>query len=278
MANARVDDPSLVTGSANSDFKGGAPMSVIAQYTITVVLVALAAFFAFIASQVVPASGLTLIFVLPVVIASAVFGWGPSLAAIVASLFVFDFFFTEPYFSLRINDPGEIWAGALLLITAAIVSAVTWQSRQRAFEARRAAEQADALRLLAHAVIQGAPRREIVQAAAMALSRIFAAPATALSATDGEIRVDAVAGGATLSDADKKAAESALTTLSPVRGETYPHDLSKIDFWPVVTTTGCRLVLGVDFSQSAYERTADPDRFIEIVGAYLATSLAPASR
>ena len=40
-------------------------MSVIAQYTITVVLVALAAFFAFIASQVVPASGLTLIFVSP---------------------------------------------------------------------------------------------------------------------------------------------------------------------------------------------------------------------
>jgi K+-sensing histidine kinase KdpD len=42
----------------------------------------------------VPAPGLTLIFVLPVVIAGTAFGLGPSVAAIVASVLAFDFFFT----------------------------------------------------------------------------------------------------------------------------------------------------------------------------------------
>lgn len=61
----------------------------------------------------------------------------------------------------------------------------------------------------------------------------------------------------------------------PLCGANY---LSKFDLWPVVTATDRKFVLGVDFGRSVYERTADPDRFIEIVGAYLATSLAAESR
>lgn len=244
-------------------------MPVWAHYAITLALVAVAALLAFVASQFVPAPGLTLIFVLPVVIAGAMFGWRPSLAAIAAGMLTFDFVFTQPYWSLRIDDPSEIWAAGLLLVTAVIVSAVTWQSRQRAYDARRGVERADALRLLARTIMEGRAA-EVAPAAAAALSRIFAAPAVILAAGDGKLVVSGQAGGATLSPRETEAAQAALTTRSHIRAETYPHEESRFDFWPVGTATRFEHVIGVAFGRSAEGRPADPDRFVEIVAAYLA--------
>jgi K+-sensing histidine kinase KdpD len=281
MANARHDRSSSMpepTGPTSPNAETETPLPALAQYGITLLLVAAAALLAFIASQFVPAPGLTLIFVLPVVIAGTAFGWGPSVAAIAASILTFDFFFTQPYLTLQMTEPSEIWAAGLLLITAAIVSGVTWQSRQRAFEARRAAAQAEALQSLAHAIIQGAPQAEIIQAAARALSRIFVAPAAILSQIDGRLRVEVIVGAAELSEAETEAAARAMAARSHMRGQTYPNDRSRFDFWPVATATGCRFVLGVDFGRSPYDRPADPDRFIEIVGAYIAINLASTGR
>jgi K+-sensing histidine kinase KdpD len=272
MAKAVQDGPSFLTGSA------ALRLPAMAQYAITLLLVAAAAFLAFVASSVVPAPGLTLIFVLPVVIAGTAFGLGPSVAAIVASVLAFDFFFTQPYLTLRMTDPSEIWAAVLLLITAAIVSTVAWQSRQHALEARRAAAQAEELRLLAHAVIQGAPQPQIIQAAATTLSRIFGAPAAIFSQVNGLLRVEATAGNAELFEAETEAAKGALAASSHMRGQTYPHDQSRFDMWPVATATECQYVLGVDFGRAAYERPADADRVVEIVAAYVVTNLARARR
>jgi K+-sensing histidine kinase KdpD len=247
-----------------------------AQYGFTILLVALATLLAFAASQFTPAPGLTLVFVLPVVIAGSLFGWGPSLAAIVAGLLAFDFFFTQPYFSLRIDDPSEIWAALLLLATALIVSAVTWQSRQRAFQARRAAVQAEAVQSLAHAVIERVPRVELARAAAAALHRIFAAPAVVLSAKDGTLSALASRGEVALTAAELAAAESAKVGGSLVPAQTYPHDGSRFDMWPVQAAADCTYVLGVDFGRSEFERPADANRFLEIVGAYLTAGVGQA--
>lgn len=257
---------------------GARGLPILVQYGTALLLVAVATVLAFVASQLVTAPSLTLIFVIPVVIAATSFGWGPSVAAIVSSILAFDFFFTQPYFTLRMTEPSEIWAAGLLLVTAAIVSSVAGQSRRRALEARRAADQAQALQALAHAVIEELPQKEIIQAAATALSRIFAAPAAIFSETDGRLRTEAIAGKAVISEAESEAAKAALEIRKHVLGETYPNNRSKFDFWPVATPTTCRYVLGVDFKSSAYERPSDPERFIEIVAAYIAANLASSAR
>ena len=71
------------------------------------------------------------IFVLPVVIAATALGWGPSLLAVSTSVLAFDFFFTEPFYSFRIASPSDVWAAALLLVIAAIVSTIAAESRRR---------------------------------------------------------------------------------------------------------------------------------------------------
>lgn len=267
-----AEDGAAVPRPLNEGADGARGLPILVQYGAALLLVAVATLIVFVASQVVAAPSLTLIFVIPVVIAATSFGWGPSVAAIVASILAFDFFFTQPYFTFRMTEPSEIWAAGLLLVTAAIVSTVAGQSRRRASESRRAAEQAQALQALAHAVIEDRPQQEIVQAAATALSRIFAAPAVIYSETEGRVRAEATAGEAEVSDVETEAVTSTLETRSHLRGETYPNDRSNFDFWPVATPTG-RYVLGVDFKSSAFERPSDPERFIDIVGAYVVSNL-----
>src|SRR6516165_1785168 len=127
FALARIRDP-----------RPAAPPSLplIAQYGLALVFVALATGLAFLVQHLVSAPNVTLIYVLPVIISATLFGWGPSLLAVAVGVVAFDFFFTEPYYSLTMTNPSEIWAAVLLFVIASIVTYVGAQSRRRAMEAR----------------------------------------------------------------------------------------------------------------------------------------------
>ena len=252
--------------------------SPLARYGVSLIFVALATAVAFGAEQVAGAPNLSLIYVLPVIAAATVFGFGPSLAATVAGVLAFDYFFTEPKFSLEIARPTDIWAAAVLLVISIIVSALAAQSRRREQAAQRAAEQASALQNLAHVVIQSGSRDEIVAGAATALSRIFLAPSVIFIHGAGALRLAARAGGAEITPAEEEAAAGALEIGVHLRAETYPFMKSAYDFWPVVAGHDGGCVLGVGPRPAGYERPKDPDQFIEIVGAYLTVAFGrPAS-
>lgn len=247
-----------------------------ARYGLALVLCLLATLLAFLVRHLLAAPNLTLIYVLPVVISATLYGWGPSLFSVVLGVGLFDFFFTQPYFSLRIANASDIWAAALLLVVAAIVTSVAAESRRRALEANRAADQAQALQALAHVVIEDRPESEILRAAAAALHRIFAAPTAVFVERAGRLEVAATAGGARIAASDEDAARGALASHLAARGETYPYERTFFDLWPVSTPTGCRIVLAVDFAHAQEERPAAPERFTDVVGAYLAAAFATA--
>lgn len=250
---------------------GALPLA--AQYGLSLLFVALATGLAFVVDHLMAAPNLTLIFVLPVMAAATFFGWGPSLIAVAAGVLAFDFFFTEPYYSIRIASPSDLWATGLLLVIAAIVSTLAAESRRRTAEARRAVEQAQALQNLAHLVIQARPKPEIIEAAATTLTQIFRAPAVVFARTTGALAPVASAGEARITSAEEEAAQGALNTKVSARAETYPYDRSVFDFWPVTTPQGGEFVIGVDFTRSGRDRPAKPERFVEIVGGYLAAAV-----
>jgi K+-sensing histidine kinase KdpD len=260
--------------SAPDDTTGAAPAKLgpAAQFGITLLLVAVATLLAFVVDHLIAAPNLTLIFVLPVIVAATFFGWGPALLAAVAGVLAFDFFFTQPYFSLRIASSSDLWAAALLLVIAAIVSTVAAESRRQAGEARRAAERASALQALAHAVIEARPSSQVVAAAANALHLIFKAPAVVFAERSDSLSPDAVAGGPELTQAVSDAANGAMANQVHTRGETYPYDQSPFDFWPVATPGGVRLLLGVDFSRAEEDRPRSPEQLVDVVAGYLAAA------
>jgi K+-sensing histidine kinase KdpD len=246
-----------------------------AQYAASLLFVAVATVLAFVVEQLIAAPNLTLLFVLPVVIAATSFGWGPALAAAVTGVLAFDFFFTEPLYSFRITSPSDLWATGLLLAIAAIVSGVAAESRRRSVEARQAAGQAQALQALAHVVIEARPRSEILQAAAIALNRIFDAPAVIFMEQGRTFSPVATAGAPGITAAEEEAARGSLASQAPIRAEMYPYDRSKFDIWPVATPAGFRCAVGVDFTRAGRERPAAPERAVEVVVGYLAAAFAP---
>ena len=99
------NDLQVMTGSDARIARTESLLPILAQYGVSLGLVAAATFLAFVANTVVPAPGLTLIFVLPVVIAGTAFGLGPSVAATLAGVLAFDFFFTQPIYTFRMTRP-----------------------------------------------------------------------------------------------------------------------------------------------------------------------------
>ena len=243
------------------------------RYVLSLLMVAAATVAAVVADQAVRIPNLSLIFVLPVVIAAVSFGWKPAMAAAVAAVLAVNFFLVAPRYTLNVADPANVWALGLLLVTAAIVSAVAAQSRRRALVAWEAAEQATALQAMAHAMTGAIDREAIAKAGAEALNRLFKAPAVILIDEGGELALAAEAGGADLGRADLEAARWVVGSRLATRAGVYPADDAGFDFWPVVTPQRRQCVIGVRFEGREDGRPDAPERMVEIVGGYLSVAI-----
>jgi two-component system sensor histidine kinase KdpD len=235
-------------------------------YSLALLLVAAAAVLAFVAERVVSGADVSLIFVLPVVVSAVAFGWGPALASGIGGVLAFDFFFVEPRYTLRVAEGSGLLSLALLMVIAAIVSTVAAQSRSRALAAAAAEEQTLALAELARLAAAAPPRNEKLAAAAAALSRIFHAPAAIYELRDLAAAPAAQAGAPMLGPAEQAAARWVLGSRVHARAETYPHDASKFDFWPI----GANLVAGVDFTRAGRARPDAAAALVDVVAALVA--------
>jgi two-component system sensor histidine kinase KdpD len=242
------------------------------QYAVAALAVAAAVVVGLGMQTVVPVANLTLLFVLPVTTVAILFGWGPSLFAALAGALAFDFFFTEPKYSLTIASPADVWSTGLLLLIGAIVSTVAAQARHRALQAQRAADQAEALQNLAHAVVAAAPRLQILESAAKALHILFGAPAVILAPSPDGMEVLAKAGRPMLSPIERRDAAVALDVRTPTHAGAYPTDRSRFDYWPVVLPSGEAFVIGVDFGRMDYDRPEHGQGHIDAVTGYLAAA------
>ena len=249
-----------------------AALPVLARYGLALALTALATVVAIAVDRRLAVPNLSLVFVPPVVAAAVSFGFGPALAAAAAGVLACNFFLIAPRHTLRVADPANVWALGLLLLTAALVSAVAAQSRRRTLEALRAADQVQALQALARTLAGAAGREAIAAAAAEALARLFKAPAAVLLQHDEELRVAALAGGAVLSAADEEAARWSLVSTLPCRGGAYPAGEADYDFWPVPSRLRQGAVIGVRLG-SPEGRPPAPERLVEIVAGYLSEAL-----
>ena len=242
-------------------------------YGAAVLLVAAATLAAVAVDQMATVPNLSLVFVLPVVIAAVSFGWGPALAAAVLGVLAYNYFLIPPLYTLRVADPANVWALVLLLIAAAIVSAVAAQSRRRALQAQAAADQAAALQALARDLAGAADRGKIVRAGAEALGRLFQAPAVILVPGPEEMTLVAEAGGASLAEADREAARWALASRLPTRGGAYPVEAAAFDFWPALTPQRSQFAIGLAISGRDEGRPDAPERLVQTVAGYLSVAL-----
>ena len=214
---------------------------------------------------------LSLIFVVPVIIAGVGFGLGPSLSAAVLGALAFNFFLTEPRYSLTVNDPANVWAIGLLFLVGLIVSGIAFTSRRRATDAALLRRQALLLQSYSHDVVSTDDVTAIASITSHALAALFGVPAIVLLVNEAEVvSVDSV-GVLAPQEADLEAARSALAENVATRAGVYPALTSRFDFWPVATTKGPNAVIGLAFDPD--ERPPVPDALAVTIGTILALAL-----
>ena len=250
---------------------GSVALEAVARYLASFAMTAVATVVAVGVDRTVTIPNLSLVFVVPVIIAGVSLGLGPSLCSAILGALAFNFFLTEPRYSLAVDDPANIWAIGLLFVVGLIVSGVAFTSRQRATEAALLRRQATVLQGYSRDLVAADNTKAIVSITSQALAALFQVPAAVMLVTEGRVVSLERSGDVEPNEAELEAARSSLATGTVVRAGVYPHLASRFDFWPVETAEGQNAAIGLAFDPD--ERPSAPDRLVNIVGSVLALVL-----
>ena len=250
---------------------GSVALEAVARYLASFAMTAVATVVAVGVDRTVTIPNLSLVFVVPVIIAGVSLGLGPSLCSAILGALAFNFFLTEPRYSLAVDDPANIWAIGLLFVVGLIVSGVAFTSRQRAAEAALLRRQATVLQGYSRDLVAADNTKAIVSITSQALAALFQVPAAVMLVTEGRVVFLERSGDVEPNEAELEAARSSLATGTVVRAGVYPHLASRFDFWPVETAEGQNAAIGLAFDPD--ERPSAPDRLVNIVGSVLALVL-----
>ena len=254
---------------ANSLF--GPVASELLRYLASIAMTAAATVVAVGVDSTVTIPNLSLVFVVPVIVAGVSLGLGPSLCSAILGALAFNFFLTEPRYSLAVDDAANIWAIGLLFVIGLIVSGVAFTSRQRATEAALLRRQANVLQGYSRDVIAADSTNAIVSITSQALAALFQVPVVVMLVTEGRVVSLEQIGNVEPQEAELEAARSSLATGTVARGGVYPNLASRFDFWPVETAEGQNAVVGLAFDPD--ERPSAPDTLVNIVARILALVL-----
>ena len=254
---------------ANSLMGSDAP--VLVGYFSSFAMTAVATVVAVAVDRQVMIPNLSLVFVVPVVIAATNFGLGPSVCSAILGALAYNFFLTEPRYTLVVDDPANVWAIGLLFVVGLMVSGVAFTSQRRATEAAALRRQAALLRSYSRDVTAAGNTKAVVSITSQALAALFQVPAVVMLVSDGKVVFLECVGGLEPRADELEAATSSVATRNTVRAEAYPDFTSRFDFWPVATTTGQCAVLGLAFAPD--ERPSVPRALVDIVGSVLALVL-----
>jgi K+-sensing histidine kinase KdpD len=249
----------------------GSLASAVVRYLASIAMTAIATVVAVGMDSKVTIPNLSLVFVVPVIIAGVGLGLGPSLCSAILGALAFNFFLTEPRYSLAVEDPANIWAIGLLIVVSFIVSGVAFTSRQRATEASLLRRQATVLQGYSRDVVAADNTKAIVSITSQALAALFQVPVVVMLVTEGRVVSLEQVGDVEPGEAELEAARSSLATGTVLRSGIYPNLASRFDFWPVETAEGQNAVIGLAFDPD--ERPSAPDTPVNIVVSVLALVL-----
>jgi K+-sensing histidine kinase KdpD len=260
-----------ITRAPDADALFGPVASELMRYLAAIAMTAAATVVAVGVDSKVTIPNLSLVFVVPVITAAVSLGLGPSICSAILGALAYNFFLTEPRYSLAVDDPANIWAIGLLLVVGLIVSSVAFTSRQRATEAALLRRQATLLQSYSRDVVAADNTNAIVSITSQALAALFKVPVVVMLVTEDRVASLEQVGDAEPQEADLEAARSSLATGMVVRSGVYPNLASRFDFWPVETAEGQKAVIGLAFDPD--ERPSAPDTLVTIVVRVLALVL-----
>jgi two-component system sensor histidine kinase KdpD len=262
-APLRTTDPFLLEAPSQAPALTGYFASVLMTAAATVVAIGIDS------GMSIP--NVSLVFVIPVIIAGVSFGLGASVCSAILGALAYNFFLTEPRYTLEVSDPANVWAIALLFFVGLIVSSVAFTSRRRAINAALLTKQANLLRDYSRDIGAANDTKALVSTTSTTLKALFDVPAVVILMNGNDVVPVTSIDGAELLATDLEAARSALAMGSVARAGVYPAVASRFDFWPVTTTAGQSAVIGLAFAPD--QRPLSSDMSVDIIARILGLAL-----
>src|SRR3984957_4624964 len=110
-------------------------------YLVSISLVVAATFLGMAVFNLVPEASLSLIYLVAIMISAQLYGLWPAILSSLLGILAWDFFFTQPYFSLELESDRDVFTLIFFMVTALIMSGMTaivrHQNRQLALLATK---------------------------------------------------------------------------------------------------------------------------------------------
>jgi two-component system sensor histidine kinase KdpD len=179
--------------------------SALRDHALAVAFVAIAGMAAAGVMAVLPLRDPGMLFLAAVLLSAVVGGLEPSILASFLSILAYDFFFTEPLYSLRMTDPQDYLALGAFLGVAILTSQLTARVRDQAEAARRRERRAAALYAFSRAITSAPTIEELYHAIVMHVGQALGTVTAVLTPEGGRLVVRATHPG----DGEVSAAERA---------------------------------------------------------------------
>lgn len=152
-----------------------------------------------------------LLYIPPVLVAALTVGLWPALVTATVSTLAYNFYFTQPYHSFRISNPGDVMTVAVLFLVALVTSRLAASVREQSRRADSFAARNATIAGLARRLLSCTGQQQICDVAASQLATLFACQAVIVLRHDDQVRTIAAAPAhAALGPGDLAAAAKAL--------------------------------------------------------------------
>ncbi|MGE0038757.1 MAG: DUF4118 domain-containing protein [Xanthobacteraceae bacterium] len=207
---------------------------------------------------------IALVFLTAIVIIAVSFGLWPSLAASMISALCYNFFFTDPYYTLAISDPKDVIAVVFFTFVAIIVSNVAARARVQAVAAMGRARVTEALYSFSRKLAGVATLDDVLWATAYQTALMLKVRVVLLLPEDNDIVVKAgYPPEDILEEADLAAAKWAWQNdrVAGRGSDTLPG--AKRLFLPMRTGRGAIGIVGIDSDKPGPLLTPDERRLLD---------------
>lgn len=121
-----------------------------------------------------PETNIVVMYLLAVLlVARFTFGYQYGIFSAVVSLLCYNYFFTEPYHTLAVNDPGYLITFSIMLITSILTSALTTKEKLLTKDANEKGQESQILYMLSSKLSDAADMEAVLRIAAESISRLL---------------------------------------------------------------------------------------------------------
>lgn len=221
------------------------PSSGLVGHLAALLSVAAATFVGLLVAQRWNTDPIGLLYIPPVLAVAVYGGLRPSLTAAIMSTLAYNYYFTAPYHTLRINSPADIVTVAVLFLVAVVTSQLAGNLREQARLAESHAERNATIAGFARQLLSTATAQAISDLTVKELSELFQCHSVLIVGADRPRLLASEPPGALLAPSDLAAAGLTLASGAPAGRGIQAFNLIDWHFRPIASEVSVLAAVGL---------------------------------